>query len=117
MKMKNKNYSINLVQTSNNINNPIMSKDLSDKSTNIIKLNDKITVKTISEDDIIDLNGLEYSEALMKDKRNFFEYYSKIIKEKYILIFTFCKKDKYNSRIIKIFLFIYSFAIYLFVNT
>ena len=43
--MKNKNYSINLVQTSNNINNPIMSKDLSDKSTNIIKLNDKINVK------------------------------------------------------------------------
>ena len=120
MKNKSNNYFINVVQTGVNINNPIVSNDLYDNSKSIIKLNNKINEKTISENYIHQLNeldDLEYTRAFKKDKRNFMEYYSSIIKEKHILFFSFCKKDKYNSRIIKIFLFFYSFVIYLFVNT
>ena len=94
-----------------------MSKDLDNNSKSIIKLNEQIDEKNISEYNIYELNDLEYSEALKKDKRNFFEYYLSILKEKHILFFSFCKNEKYNSRIIKIFLFFYSFVIYFFVNT
>ena len=116
-KSKRKNYSINLVQTSNNINNPIMSNDLGDNSKSVIKLNDRTKEKKTLEYIAHDLNDLDYSGALKKDKRTFKEYYSSIVKEKYILYFSFCKKEKYNSRIIKIYLFFYSFVINLFVNT
>ena len=97
-----------------------MSNDLCDNSESIIKLNDRINEKKAFEyiiHQLNELNDLDYFGALEKDKRNFFEYYSSIIKEKHILFFSFCKKDKFNSQIIKIFLFIYSFVVYLFANT
>ena len=114
--IKNKNYSIDIIQTNSNIKQNI-SKDLDINSKNIINSNDKLNAKMASEYNIFELNDLEHSEALKKDKRNFLEYYISIIKKKHILFFTFCKKDDYNSRIIKIFLFFYSFVIYFFVNT
>ena len=95
MKIKSKIQSINIVQTSNNINQNI-SKDLNDNSKSIMKPNDKAN-EIVSEYNIHELNDLEYSEALKKYKRNFFEYYSSIIKERHILFFSFCKKGNHNS--------------------
>ena len=64
-----------------------------------------------------ELNDLFYLDALKKDKRNFLEYFLFILKKKHILFFSFCKREDYNSRTIKIFLFVYSFVIHFFVNT
>ena len=116
MNIENNNFSVDVVQTRNNINQDII-KDLEENSKSIIELKDKTNEINSSEYNIYELNNLEYSDALKEDKRKFFQYYSSILKEKHILFFSFCKKDNFNSRIIKIFLFFYSFVIFFFVNT
>ena len=63
-----------------------------------------------------ELNTLPYNEALRYDKRNYFEYYISLLKTRHILLFSFCPSNDYNSRIIKIYLFFYSFAMYCTVN-
>jgi len=65
-----------------------------------------------------DINNFSYEEALKKDKRNFWLYYLSLIKTKNLLIFSFYPvKNDYNSRIIKICLFLYSFALLYFINS
>ena len=119
------NYQINVIQTNNNVGQNI-SKDLNINSKSIINQNEKIDKKNknnkkenkfISEYNIYELNNLEYSEALKKDKRSYFEYYLSLLKTKHLFLFSFCKINDYNSQIIKIFLFFYSFIICFFVNT
>ena len=82
------------------IRNNLISKK-SNKSKNKIeeKLND------------YELNNLKYKNALKLDKRKYFQYYISLLKRKQILIFTFCTKDDYNSKIIKITLFLFSFSL------
>jgi hypothetical protein len=46
----------------------------------------------------------------------FFCYYLSLLKTKHILIFTFCNNNDYNSKIIKIDLFLFNFAISYMVN-
>ena len=111
------NYSINVIQT-NNINpNQNISKDINNNSKRIINQNYKTNKNYIFEYTIYELNNLEYSEAVKKDKRNYFQYYLSLLKTKHLLFFSFCKIYDYNSRIIKIYLFFYSFVIYYLVNT
>ena len=50
------------------------------------------------------------------DKRTYFQYYFSLLKMKHILIFTFYTYTDYNSKLIKIILFLFSFALYLTVN-
>ena len=65
-----------------------------------------------------EINTFSYEEALLKDKRNFWLYYLSLIKTKNLLIFSFYPvKNDYNSRIIKICLFFYSFALLYFINS
>ena len=64
-----------------------------------------------------EINSLDYNEALKFDKRTYFQYYLSILRMKHILIFTFCAKNDYNLRIIKISLFLFSFALNLTVNS
>jgi hypothetical protein len=63
-----------------------------------------------------ELNSLSYDKALQFDKRTFFGYYKSLIKTKQIIIFSFFVKSDYNSRIIKIILFILSFAFFFSIN-
>ena len=63
-----------------------------------------------------ELNRLLYEEALVIDKRTYFQYYFSLLKEKQLVIFTFYTYNDYNSRIIKIFLFFFSFALYYTIN-
>jgi len=63
-----------------------------------------------------ELNRLLYEEALVIDKRTYFQYYFSLLKEKHLVIFTFYTYNDYNSRIIKIFLFFFSFALYYTIN-
>ena len=63
-----------------------------------------------------ELNNLEYKDALKSDKRAFCQYYFSLIKTKHLIAFTFFPIEDYNSRLIKISMFIFSISIYLTVN-
>ena len=54
-----------------------------------------------------EINNLKYSEALEIDKRSFFESYFSLIKTKHIIFFTFFIENDYNSKEIKICLFLF----------
>ena len=63
-----------------------------------------------------ELNDLEYKLALKLDKRNYCQYYFSLLKSKHALIFTFCNNTDYNSKIIKIVLFLFNFTLFFIVN-
>jgi len=71
---------------------------------NKIKLND------------YEMNNLSYKEALKLDKRTYFQYYLSLLRTNHILIFTFYTNTDYNSKIIKIILLLFSFALYFTIN-
>jgi len=58
-----------------------------------------------------DINNLDYNNALIQDNRSFCEMFLSFIKTKHPIYFTFLLKNDYNSRIIKIYLFIFSFSL------
>ena len=92
---------------SNNINQKIIN----DK--NEINLMYKEILKHTDEE----LNDLDYEKALKFDKRTFSQYYLSLLKSGNLLIFSFYTYDKdYNSQIIKIFLFFFSFGVQLTIN-
>ena len=53
-----------------------------------------------------ELNSLTYMQALKYDKRSFFAYYMSLIMEKHPLMFLFCPKVNYNSKIIQLSIFL-----------
>ena len=63
-----------------------------------------------------ELNQLSYKFALQYDNRTYCEYYISLIKTKHNLIFTFFYSKDYNSRIIKIDLFLIDFVINFAIN-
>jgi len=63
-----------------------------------------------------EMNNLSYKEALKLDKRTFFQYYLSLLKTNHLLIFTFYTNTDYNSKIIKIILFLFSFALFITIN-
>ena len=63
-----------------------------------------------------ELNCLDYEFALKYDKRTYIQYYFGLLKTNHLFIFSFITFNDYNSRIIKMFLFFYFFAIDLTVN-
>jgi len=65
---------------------------------------------------IIELNNLQYIQAINYDKRTYCEYYFSLIKTKHLLFFSFLPLLDFNSRIIKIFLFFFSFSVAFTVN-
>ena len=64
-----------------------------------------------------EINSLDYEDALSIDKRGCFEYYFSLLKNNHPLTFSFCSFNDYNSFIIKMFLFFYSFGLDFTVNT
>ena len=73
-------------------------------------------IKNIMEYKNDEINILPYELAIKQDKRTFIEYYISLLKSKHSLLFAFSNNNDYNSKIIKIDLFIVSFAIYYTVN-
>ena len=63
-----------------------------------------------------EVNSFSYEEALKKDKRTFCQYYISLLKTKHMLISIFTKNE-YNLNLIKLILFLYSFALLYFVNS
>ena len=99
-----------------NINNK------SDLNNNIINVKNNLTDNTTIKYDFInkyndyEMNNLKYEYALKYDKRTYVQYYFSLLKYKHLIMFTFYTKNDYNSRIIKIIIFLFSFALYFAVN-
>ena len=113
-KLSHKKLSHKILALKNRIDNKIENK----KSDNNIKMNFKnyINNMKISIYNDYELNSLLYEEALEIDKRTYLQYYVSLLRQKHLVIFALCSRNDYNSKIIKIFLFFFSFALYLTVN-
>ena len=59
-----------------------------------------------------ELNRLNFMDAIKLDKRTYIQYYISLLKTKHLLIFTFYTKSDYNSKIIKIILFLFAFSLF-----
>ena len=73
-------------------------------------------IKDLREQKDFELNELNYKEAVKLDKRNYFQYYLSLLKNNHPIIFAFAPYTDYNSRIIKIFLFFFSFSLDITIN-
>ena len=82
-------------------NNISIQTHVKDKNTNISLKN-----MTINE-----LNSLPYNEALIIDSRTYCQYTISLIKVNHIFIFSFFVNNDYNSKVIKIDLFFFLFAV------
>ena len=92
-----------------------ITENIDDKSNN--KDNKEImNIKGLMKPKYFELNSLDYEEAIKLDKRNYCEYYFSLVKNNQPLIFSFGCFQDYNSKIIKIFLFFYSFILDLTIN-
>ena len=90
----------------------------SDNNNNDIRINAqqaRLQLKFLNYNDY-EINNLEYEQALLLDKRSYVQYYWSLLKQKHLLIFTFYTSNDYNSKIIKICIFFFSFALLLTVN-
>ena len=58
-----------------------------------------------------EINLFSYEEAILKDKRTFYQYYFSLIRTKHIIFFAFCPIQDYNSRIIKVCLLFHSIVL------
>ena len=63
-----------------------------------------------------EINIMPYEDALKYDKRTYFEYYFSLLRIKHLLLFSFYPNNDYNSKIIKIFFFFFSFALFYTIN-
>ena len=63
-----------------------------------------------------ELNSLPYNEAIILDKRTYWQYYVSLLKKYHLLLFSFYPNEDYNSRIIKIFLFFFFFSAHFTIN-
>ena len=119
----------NILRNNNNNNTNLINdirqitQDTSSNRLNIVKILkfksynlDIKYIKELLEQKEFELNSLEYKEAFKLDKRDFFQYYSSLLKYNHPLFSTFCTYDDYNSQIIKVFLFFFSFSSDLTIN-
>ena len=132
-----KKKSINNFKNDNNFNNIIETQNENDKRDNLeqtIQTIDNKTIKMMSvniknifiENDIytkelieqkdFELNELNYEEAIKIDHRNYLQYYVSLLKYNHPVMFSFSTYMDYNSRIIKLFLFFFSFSSDLTIN-
>ena len=64
-----------------------------------------------------ELNNLKYELALKFDKRTYCQYYLSLLITKHDIMFTFFNNSDYNSKIVKIDLFLFNFSLNYTVNT
>ena len=121
----NNNYNVSLsskreFQNSQDLNKPLKDKNINKNSNHN---NDIVIHKKSNYSNTIDnlndkeLNTLSYEEALNIDQRTYFEYYLSLLRTKHLIIFTFYPNKNYNSLMIKINLFLLSFALYIVINS
>ena len=99
--------------------NTKLSNDLEINSFYNIFQNKKLIIektKKIMKYNETELNNSTYKHALKYDNRTYCQYYLSLIQLKNNLIFSFYYTNDYNSRIVKIDLFFFTFIIYYCVN-
>ena len=99
--------------TQNNMRSSFYKMNITNNSKNNAN---KIYIYKILNKKDFELNLLNYGEAFKLDQRNFCEYYISLLKYKYTLLFSFGFFEDYNSGIIKMFLFLFSFNLDLAIN-
>ena len=117
---------INIYSKDNNQKNEIISNNSNNNNTNSVKRinisnnsnnedysphKSGLKVKSEKSYNDFELNNLEYINALEKDKRTFLQSYISLIKTKQLIYYTFFLGNDYNSKIIKISLFIFSLCL------
>ena len=93
-----------LINNLNTSKNKIELKFNKDKNQKFFNLND------------YEIKNLEYKNAIIFDKRTYFQYYCSLLKKKQLILFTFLPTNDYNLPYIKIALFIVSFSLYFTIN-
>ena len=105
-KLKHENFNQQI--TENNISNSY--NKISSSKNIIVNIKDLYTNKKLSKKEFV-LNQLNYGEALKLDHRSYCEFYYSLIKYFHPILFSFGTYNDYNSRIIKMFLFFFSFSL------
>jgi hypothetical protein len=82
-----------------------------DKKTEKNKIEKRINFLNDEE-----INNLKYKNALLKDKRTFFQYYCSLLKKKHLLLFSFFPINDYNLKVVKLSLFLISYSLYFTLN-
>ena len=114
-KKKEVNSNTNNYFTINN-NNYLMNSNTSENSKIGLRNEENKKYEEILKLNDYELNTLPYEKALDQDKRTYLEYYYSLLKINHIFIFTFFNDKDYNSKVIKIFLLIFSFSLNLTIN-
>ena len=97
---------INISLLNNNINN------FQNQNQHQIIIQNQINNSIFLEFNDYELNNLVYHDALIYDKRSFFQYYTSLIKRNCLLLFAFLVRNDYNPKIIKIYIFLFSIAFF-----
>ena len=63
-----------------------------------------------------ELNRLQYKDSIKYDRRIYMQYYWSLLQIGDLLLFAFVRNNDYNSKVIKICLFFFSFSLYYTVN-
>ena len=63
-----------------------------------------------------ELNKLHYNEAILYDKRVYFQYYISLVKRNNLFIFAFISTRDYNPKLLKISIFLFSLCLYFAMN-
>ena len=114
----NKSYKINKIKKYKNFPPKKKNKGRNNKKNVAFKENEE----NLLNNEILkykdnELNSLKYELALIYDKRTCSEYYLSLVRTKHLLIFSFyIYNSDYNSKVIKMFLFFFTFSINLTIN-
>ena len=106
------------INSKNNLNinqNKTLNNSYLDK--NIINQEEAIIDKYLLNPTDNEMNSLNYDKALKIDKRTFTQYYISLLRTNHLLLFTFFHPNDYNSFIIKLLLFLFTFSLLYTVNS
>ena len=77
----------------------------------VLKYKMNININHILQKKDFELNSLNYIDAIKLDHRGYCKYYISLFKYNHPILFSFVPFDDYNSQVIKIFLFFFSFCL------
>ena len=105
-------------ETTNEKNfNEFQSEEIIKKFSKMSKADKIKAINDILSFNDLEMNVLSYDQALEIDGRSYCSHYFSLLRTKNLLIFSFWPNEKdYNSRIIKIYLFFFTFTTYYIVN-
>ena len=107
----------NNISDSKNMNNLVTINNEDNFNLNKNKINkENNNTNTIMVYTDYELNSMNFNDALIYDKRTYLQYYLSLLRTNHILISAIIHSFDYNSRISKICLFLFSFALYYFIN-